>query len=160
MRATKLQACLLGVCSFFLFLRAEKRNQAVGGLRFEHPIDDNQRRAYFSGHFEKMRALAPDLSQDKKRTQEAFSEALDWFASNYPIRPFGAAEDAYRRFRHRNLSLHMQTPDVRKFFLGVLGRIDDMILYQAMRAAAWRWRKSRAAWGHKGIPPIASTGDL
>ena len=156
--ATKAITCILA----FYIVRWHGRRQVArvsgASLRFDHKIDDTQRQAYFAAHWPEMKALVPSLVGEPRRTQEALSDALAWFGVNYPKKPFGAAEDAYQHFRRKNHSLHMQTPAVRQFFLGVLGRIDDMILYEAMRQANWRWRKK--AWGHKGPPPIAAMGDL
>jgi len=136
-----------------------KRERTKGGLKWSTFITEDKQRNYLTEHWPQMIALAPDPGSDP-RAKKAFAEAIKQYREDYIKKgPWQTGLWAYVTFRKSARLSIRKTPKMQQFFEGVLGRLDEMIEYEEMRKANWRWRKSPHLWGKQGPPPIASDGD-
>jgi len=132
--------------------------EAVQGLT--PPVTQQRRIQFLEDHWDELLAYAPMMDDYDEEEEDAFTAALESYQDDMldPLKlvdPEFAALNAYKRAYqyYGEPALSENDTEVKEFLLGVLGRIDDMMLFQAMQAKGYTEARIQKAWGRRGPPP-------
>lgn len=126
-------------------------------------VSQRHRIQFLKDNWDDLLDYAPSLDDAEQEEEEAFASALDVYQDDMldperRVDPGVAALNAYRRVYQFEGAPHDIDIDMKNFFLGVLGRIDDMILYQAMKSRGYNDARIDRTWGPRGAPPGTEEG--